>query len=296
METVFIAGATGYLGRYLCAEFKRRGWVVHALVRDRAKALDLHADQLIEAEATRPETLNGVMNGASLVVSALGITRQADGLDYKDVDYQANINLLTEAQRAKVGRFAYIHVINAEQMEEVPLVAAKAAFVRALKAAPIPSTVIAPSGYFSDMSDFLNMAQNGRVWLFGTGTNRINPIHGADLAFATADAIAHETDWLDVGGPDIFTHNQLAQAAFTACNKSPKISHMPDMLRRVLIGLLPWVAPRRISGPARFFLTAMGTDMLGEPHGSRHLPNHFNQAMKSHVLSTRDMEERKNVS
>lgn len=83
MQSVFIAGATGYLGRFLCAAYRSRGHLVAALVRDRGRAEDLDADVLIEAEATRPETLSGVMDGIDLVVSALGITRQADGLSYK---------------------------------------------------------------------------------------------------------------------------------------------------------------------------------------------------------------------
>lgn len=275
MQTVLIAGATGYLGRHLCAEYERRGWYVLALVRDAARAGALSAGSLVEAQATAPETLGGIMAGVDLVVSALGITRQADGLDYMDVDYQANVNLLEEAERAGVKRFAYVHVLNADKMPDVPLVAAKAAFVDRLWASPLESTIIAPSGYFSDMADFLAMARAGRVWLFAPGTHRINPIDGADLAAATADAIEAGRDWLDVGGPDIFTHDELATLAFRALGKRPRMVHLPDALRRVALVLLPRVAPRRISGPTRFFLTAMGEDMVGEPRGTRHLADHF---------------------
>ena len=80
MKRVFIAGATGYLGRYLCAEYQRRGWYVIALVRKTTLAAPISADQLIEAQATEPATLNGIMAGVDLVVSCLGITRQVDGL------------------------------------------------------------------------------------------------------------------------------------------------------------------------------------------------------------------------
>lgn len=275
MQTVFIAGATGYLGRYLCAEYRSRGWQVVALVRDAARATGLDADRLVEAEATRPDTLKGAMDAADLVISALGITRQADGLGYHEVDYQANINLLREAQHAKVKRFSYIHVLNAGKMQGVPLADEKAAFVSALQAADIASTVIAPSGYFSDMADFLAMARSGRVWLFGAGTHRINPIDGADLAAAAADAIAEERDWLNVGGPETFTHAELAALAFNAVGRPVKITRLPDSLRKAALRLLPWLTPRRIHGPAQFFLTALGIDMVGEPRGIRRLGDHF---------------------
>lgn len=275
MQTVLIAGATGYLGRYLCAEYRRRGWYVVALVRDKQKAKSIDADALIEAEATQPSDLSGVMDGVHLVVSALGITRQADGLSYRDVDFQANLNLLQEAVRAGVQRFGYIHVLNADRMRDVPLVAAKADFVDALRNAPLDSTVIAPSGYFSDMGDFLEMAKRGRVWLFGTGMHRINPIHGADLAHAAAQAIEDKVDWLNVGGPEIFTHNALAALAIKTVNGPERVVHLPDILRRIALAVLPAVTPRRIHGPAQFFLTAMAMDMVGDPHGTRRLSDAF---------------------
>ncbi|SLN31418.1 short chain dehydrogenase [Pseudoruegeria aquimaris] len=275
MPTVFIAGASGYLGRHLCREYHRRGWNVRALVRNTRKAQGIEADGLFEAEATQPQTLIGLMDGCDLVVSALGITRQADGLGYWEVDYQANLNLLREASRAGVPHFAYIHVLNADKMAHVPLVAAKSAFVTRLREADIQSTVIAPSGYFSDMGEILAMARSGHVWLFGNGALRLNPIHGADLAAATADAVAEGRAWLDIGGPDIFSQKELAQAAFSALGLRAHIHFLPDWLRRAAIALLPHVAPHRLRGPALFFLTALGLDMIGEPSGVHRLKTHF---------------------
>lgn len=275
MNTVLIAGASGYLGRYLCAEYQRRGWYVTALVRAAAGRPRIAADQLVEAEATKPHTLTGAMTGSELVISCLGITRQTDGLDYRDVDYQANLNLLREAERAGVERFAYVHVVNASALSHVPMVAAKSAFVEELRASAIASTVIAPTGYFSDMVDFLAMARSGRVWLFGTGEQRINPIHGEDLAEAIADVIEAGRDWCDIGGPDLFTQVELAKLAFEALDKPARIVRLPDALRRFVLTVLPWVPPTRIHGPARFFLNAIAHDMVGEAYGRHSLGDHF---------------------
>jgi uncharacterized protein YbjT (DUF2867 family) len=270
---VLVAGATGYLGRFLCAEYARRGHHVTALVRDTARAGGL-ADVLVEAEATRRESLRGIMDGVDLVVSSLGITRQADGLGYRDVDFLANLNLLHEAEAAGVGRFAYVHVLNADAMAGVPLVDAKSDFVAALRASDMPATVIAPSGYFSDMGDILAMAKSGRVWLFGDGSQRLNPIHGADLALAIADATDAGRGWVEIGGPDVMTQDEIARAAFAALGTAPRITHLPDILRRAALAALP-ILPRRLSGPARFFLTALGMDMVAPRFGTRRLTDHF---------------------
>jgi len=270
---VLVAGATGYLGRFLCAEYARRGHHVTALVRDTARADGL-ADLLVEAEATRPETLTGIMDGVDLVVSSLGITRQTDALGYREVDFQANLNLLREAERAGVGRFAYVHVLNADAMTGVPLVDAKTAFVDALHASDMPATVIAPTGYFSDMGEILAMARRGRVWLFGDGTQRLNPIHGADLAVAIADATDAGRGWAEIGGPEVMTQDEIARSAFAALGAEPRITHLPDALRRAALAVLP-ILPRRMSGPARFFLTALGMDMVAPRFGTRRLTDHF---------------------
>lgn len=273
--SIFIAGATGYLGRHLCAEYQSRGWHVSALVRDIERAGDLAADRLVEAQATRPETLAGVIDGADAVVSSIGITRQTDGLTYQDVDFQANVNLLVEAERAGVERFGYVHVLNADEMQQVPLVAAKAAFVRRLRESRIPSTVVAPTGYFSDMADFLAMARRGRVWLFGDGQRRINPIHGADLAAGIADAMIEGRRQVDIGGPDVLSHEQVAQLAFASLGRPARITTIPDALRRLTLRILPYTTPRRVHGPGTFFLTAMGLDMVGELHGTHRLADFY---------------------
>lgn len=280
MKHVMIAGATGYLGQFLCAEYQRRGWQVSALVRSVPANLSLAADTVVTAEATKPDSLNGVMKGVDLVVSALGITRQTDGLSYWDVDYQANLNLLQEALASDVKHFAYVHVLNADRMAQVPLVAAKSAFVRALQAADLDSTVIAPSGYFSDMEDFLDMARKGRVWLFGDGRLQINPIHGADLATAVFDAVDRKEAWLDVGGPDLLTHRDLAKLSFETIGAPNRVTFLPDIFRRIALRLLPRLAPRHVAGPAQFFLTAFGMHMAGQPVGTRHLAEYF-QDLKS---------------
>ncbi|MEN8833102.1 SDR family oxidoreductase [Pacificibacter sp.] len=279
MKRVMIAGATGYLGRYLCAEYQHRGWYVIALVRNARHASPIAADQLIEAQATQSATLKGVMTGVDLVVSSVGITRQTDGLGYWDVDYQANLNLLRAAEHAGVAHFAYIHVLRAAEMAHVPMVAAKSAFVAELQRAKMTSTVVAPTGYFSDMGDFLTMAQGGRVWLFGDGSQQINPIHGADLAAATAQAVEDGLDGLDVGGPDVFTQRELAELAFASLGTAPRITFLPDVLRRIALRLLPYVAPRRINGPARFFLSALALDMVGARRGTQHLKTHFDNTL-----------------
>ena len=283
VRTVFIAGATGYLGRHLVAEYKARGWQVRALARsaNAAKRAGIKPDEVVVASATDPQQLRGIMEGAELVVSALGITRQRDGLSYWDVDYQANVNLLEEAIAADVKRFAYVHVLNAEAMTGIPLVDAKNAFVERLIRSPIASTVVRPSGFFSDLEAFLDMAISGRIWLLGDGSLRLNPIHGADLAAAMAEAISDGRDDIEIGGPDILSQAAVAELAFSAIGTDVRITRLPDFLRRIAQYLAPRLLPKNVLGPLEFFLAAIGRDMVAEPYGSRRVVDHFSDLLLS---------------
>lgn len=275
-KIILVAGATGYAGRCLVEEFASRpGYTVKALVR-RAATFDNESVQLVMGEATKSDTLKGCMDGVDMVVSALGITRQRDGLTYQDVDYQANVNLLKEAEKAGVSQFGYIHVIHGDILADVSVgVAAKQAFVDELAKSAIRSTVVCPSGFFSDMQDFLDMAKGGRVYLFGDGHYRLNPIHGADLAKASADAMSatstNSHEILPVGGPDVYTHTELATMALEVMDKPIRITYLWDWIRKMIQSCLPWVTPISVYGPAQFFLQAFAMDMIGECKGTHHL-------------------------
>jgi nucleoside-diphosphate-sugar epimerase len=126
-QRVLIAGATGYLGRFIGKELKSRGYWVRALSRDTRKIEPVrqYIDDLFVGQATQLETLSGICKDIDIVISSLGITRQKDGLTYMDVDYQGNKNLLDEAIKENVSRFMYISVFNANKIRHLEIVKAK---------------------------------------------------------------------------------------------------------------------------------------------------------------------------
>lgn len=157
------------------------------------------------------------------------------------------------------------------------MVAAKEAFAERLRCAPIASTIISPSGFFSDMAEFLGFAKKGKVWLFGDGSKRINPIDGADLATAIADTVERNEPRADIGGPDTYSYRELAETAHRSLGQPVRIGYLPDWIRRLLIWALPKMTPERIHGPVTFFLLASGIDMVGEPQGERQLDDFFRE-------------------
>ncbi|VWX61125.1 SDR family oxidoreductase [Sphingorhabdus sp. 109] len=275
--TVLIAGATGYLGRHLVQAYHRAGYRVHALARHPEKLIDLddQIDRVIFGEATRANALGEVFDGVDLIVSALGITRQQDGLGYDAVDYQANKNLLDAAVRARVEHFAYIHVLHAEAMAHVPMAAAKTRFAKALAEAPIGSTIICPSGFYTDLAELLDMARKGRIFLFGDGEARMSPMDGADLASACVGATRDRISRIHIGGPQSLSQNEIAQKAFEALGLPPRITHIPLGLARFLLDCGKKLGWSQQLGPMEFFLAASQIDMTAPAHGSITLAEDF---------------------
>lgn len=269
---VIVAGASGYLGQHILNELKQRGIPFKALVRNPGKIkIPLKPDEIILAEATDPQSLVGVMDDAGMIISSLGITRQKDGLTYWDVDYQANLNLLNEAERAGLQKFVYVSVFNAHKLRGLKIIEAKEHFVRELQASKMPSLVVRPNGFFSDMGDFLDMAAKGKVYLFGDGHYKLNPIHGADLAQFIVEAIPSAEAELSVGGPDVLSQNEIAALALDACYKKLRIVHLPDWIRRLIIFLLRRLSSSKFYGPYEFFLSAMAMDNSAPKYGEHRL-------------------------
>ena len=271
---VLLAGGTGYLGSYILRELLIQNYQVVALARDTSRLpegqYEAHSVQL-----TKPKTLEGSMQGVDVVISTVGITRQKDGLTYMAVDYRANLNLLNEARKAGVKKFIYVSVLNGEHLTQLKICEAKEKFVNTLMNSGVDYCVIRPNGFFSDMGDFLDMAKQGRVYLFGDGKKKMNPIHGADLAEQCVSSIHSDLKILKVGGPITYSQNQIAELALRVQGKKIRVVHLPDGIRRFVLWLLRTFTSVKTYGPAEFFLTAMSYDMVAPEYGSHTLEEFY---------------------
>src|SRR5262249_2228018 len=144
-------------------------------------------DDVFVGEVTQPETLRGLCDGIEVVFSSIGITRQTDRVSYMEVDYQGNRNLLDLALAASVRKFVFVHAFNARLLQPLEGVRAKQRFVEELRESGLAHTVVCPTRFFNDMSEFLKMAKRGTGYLIDDGQRKINPIHGADLGSVCAD-------------------------------------------------------------------------------------------------------------
>jgi uncharacterized protein YbjT (DUF2867 family) len=282
---VLVAGATGYLGSHIVHELRDRGHQVRALARDaeRLEAMRDVVDEVFPADATDTSTLVGCCDGVDAVISSIGLVGKGGRQTCWDVDYGANRNLLGLAEQAGVGKFVYTSVVRAPALEKLQLVRAKRAFEDDLRASATPYTILLPNGYFSDFDEYLAMARKGRVYLFGDGGFRINPIAGTDVAAAAVDALTADAVEVELGGPDRLSHQQIAEEAFHALGTPPRTRHIPTWLLTASLAVMRRVTPLRVHGVIEFPLTVLTHDVVSPTTGRRHLADYFQQATASGV-------------
>lgn len=286
MQNILVAGATGYLGKYIVKQLQCDKFNTSVVVRnpDKFNQFLLSVDNVIQAECTAPNSLTSCCDGVDVVISSLGITKQKDGLSYMDVDYQANLNLLNEAKKSGVKKFIYISVLNGDKLKALKICEAKERFVTELQCSGLDYCIIRPNGFFSDMTEFYNMALKGRIYLFGDGHLKSNPIHGSDLAKVCVDAIKTDEHNISVGGPEILTQLEIAQIAFNAANKPLKIVFIPDIVRRMLLSIAKLFLNSHKYGPVEFFLNVMAMEMVAPVYGQHRLEDYFREIKDVELL------------
>ncbi len=285
-QKVLVAGASGYLGRYVVKEFAERGYTVRALVRTPEKlsvdgpclepAIADVVAEVFTGDATDHASLKNACEGVDIVFSCMGLTKPQENVTSEEVDHLGNKALLDDALAHDVKKFVYISVYNAEKMMDVDVVRAHELFVRDLQASGMPNTVIRPTGFFSDMAMFFSMARSGHMFMLGDGENRVNPIHGADLAKICADAITGDKREISVGGPDTYSFNETVTMAFQALGKSPWITHIPMWVGDAALFFTGFFN-KGLAGVMSFAVAVSRLDTVAPTTGTRHLKDFFQE-------------------
>jgi uncharacterized protein YbjT (DUF2867 family) len=281
MNRILLAGSTGFLGSFILKELLNRDIKTRIVVRNEKKLsrsiTENNKAEIIKAALTDPKSIENCCRNTDIVISTVGITRQKDGFTYMDVDYQANLNLLEEARRSGVRKFIYISVLNGDKLRHLKICEAKERFVDTLKNSGLDYCIIRPTGYFSDMGEFYKMAEKGRLFLFGSGEYKMNPIHGADLAGICVDAIQSDDKEILAGGPQILTHNQIAETAFSVAGKEPEIIRIPGWIKKFILFLLRTFTNSKVYGPVEFFMTVLSMDLIAPQYGNHTLEEYFKE-------------------
>jgi uncharacterized protein YbjT (DUF2867 family) len=248
MMHVLIAGAGGLLGQPLIDRFIRQDCHVTALGYSLKEFTGwIHPRLTITAcNVTQPAQLTGLCAGVDVVISCLGITRMRNAMTHMDVDYQGNVNLLREAEKAGVKKFAIITPIGAEAgaLKKVPLLEAKYLFKNELRKSKLEWVIFRSGGFYSDLAEMGRMAEKNPLVIVGPGTYFSTPIDVGELATLMAEEVlVRKNEVIELGGPEDLSWNDICRTCFEHYGRPPRLIHVPVGLCRAILTLIKPFSP-----------------------------------------------------
>lgn len=239
---VVLAGAFGNLGseilKCLCADGHE---VIAADVKEREIEGCQGKYTFKQINATDPENLKGLCDGAEVVITTVGLTGASTKVTSYDIDYKGNMNIYNEAKNAGVKKFNYISVISCDQpgAEEVPMLHAKYLVEQEIKKESMDWIIYRPTGYFYDIAKvFKPYIEKGEMQLLkGYGNVKANVVDCPDFARFIVDHMCDSNITYNVGGKETYSYIEMADMCFKAANKPVKIKWAPIWLFGILANL-----------------------------------------------------------
>lgn len=260
---VVLAGAYGNLGKEILARLAKDGH--HVIAADVKEGEKIEGDIEFRAiDVTKPSTLEGLCEGADVVITTVGLTKGSPTITPHEIDYLGNLNLLNEAKKAGVKHFTYISVIKVDEAKGIPMLEAKAKFEEELKKSGIPYVIHRPTGYFYDIVKvFRPMIEKGEVTLLGKKAVYCNVISTEDFADFIVTHMLEENTLYNIGGKETYSYEEIARMCFKAAGKEAVIKRAPAFL----FSVLAFVAKMRKTGKdgvIKFSKWTLSNDMVGD--------------------------------
>ena len=187
-KTVLVTGATGFLGRRLCAYYHEKGWSVRALAR-RTDLYPFTRPGIALYKGNLPDEIDAeAFRGAEVVIHAAYTTRLTSKAEAERVNEQGTLNVHALARKAGVGRFVFISSVGAHAGAESLYGRSKYALEKKMDPARDliirPGLIIGPGeqGSFNRMR--LQVEKLGVMPIFNGGRQILQTIHIDDLCRA----------------------------------------------------------------------------------------------------------------
>jgi len=234
---IFIAGATGFVGRHLLRGLSREGHGARCLVRNE------HGERLCSAagfetcrgDITDRESLKGKLEGASTVIHLVGIIKEGGGATFDKVHVEGTRNLVEEAKRAGAGRIFYQSALGAALESPFGYLRTKAEAEEIVRGSGIPYIIFRPSliigpgdGFTENVKGLLRLGPV--VPVPGDGEARFQPLFIEDwircLLKIMNDADS-ENRTFEFGGPEHLSYNDMLKTIMRELGVDKPIVHIP---------------------------------------------------------------------
>ncbi len=225
---ILLGGAFGHLGFTILKDLLNRGHKVTGADKRFNEAFrhDLLKKRLIDV--TEADSLKHICDDIDIVISAIGLTNASSEFTHEMIDYQGNINLLREAERAGVKKLIYISSLDCDTDNSVPILRAKSKFEKELIKSDLDYTIYRPTSFFYNIGKaFKIMVDKGEVKLVKgvmPKTNMISVYDFSNIIVQNLNVFSKEI--IEAGGKEIYSFEEIAKLFFIASGKKEKITYI----------------------------------------------------------------------
>lgn len=238
---ILVIGATGTLGRQIVRCALNDGYKVKCLVRSLRKAFFLQewGAELLYGDLSVPETIPDILKNVTVVIDA-STTRPNDVLNMKQTDWEGKLALLQAAEIAKVDRFIFFSLVNAEKYPLVPLMNLKNKYENLLIKSNISHTIFRPMGFFQGLIGqyALPILEKQSVWITNVnGDNSISYIDTQDVAkfcirSLLLDQATNKT--FTLGGSKAWSSDDIIRVCENFSGQSASLANTPSIILKLV--------------------------------------------------------------
>lgn len=278
MKKVILFGATGNLGKEIARELIGQGYDLTVAVRneERAKSLQSITNNYVIADVRNKESLLPLLQGQEVIVSALGKSvspNDKSKATFRDIDLDANSNILEAATRAGVSKFVYVSAYHSENYLHLEYFKVHHDFSELLKKSGLDYSIVKPPAIFSAYAAMFDMARKGQLVTLGKGDKRTNPIYEGDLAKVVVGAIQQRNSTIEAGGKKSYTRKQLNEIIQAEVNQKKKTRAVPLGLVKATLPLIR-LFDKNTYDKFAFFTAVMQEDAMAPPVGEMSFENY----------------------
>jgi len=232
MKTLFITGASGFIGRRLINHIKNKDYdTIYCLSRSGeispSEPDSSNNIKVIKADLLDVQSYAEFLASSDIVIHLAAVTGKANPQEYFDINTDGTKYLVQQCEKLGVKNFMYVSTIAVKfpDISRYYYAQSKKLAEDIVKNSRLNVTIIRPTIVIGkDGSIWLNLAKLSKGPLpviFGGGKVKIQPIHIDDLAdiilFIINENLFHN-ETFDLGGPEIITFEEFIQLIHIKCH------------------------------------------------------------------------------